>query len=141
MSQHAIIHGNLDSFAEPAEDVFAETLVPQLPEVPFLDNLASLVTALRSSTELVETIDTIRPALPNELYIRVFTGMGETVLELWALLLTDVTTSAYRYEQGVDGEICGLLGGVRVKIVGLIPSDSVPEGVGDHEWTLPEEKA
>lgn len=133
-----IIHGDLES---APEDVFAETVVPLLPEVPFADNLAVLVKALRRNPELAETIYHVCPSLPNQLDIRVFTGMGVTVLELWALLLTDVSTSAYRYEKGVDGEISGEMDGVRVRIVGLIPEDSVPEGAGAHEWTLPEESA
>lgn len=134
VSNHALIHGDLD----PGEDVFAENLVPQLPQTPFADNLTVLAKALRDNTSLAETIYQVCPALENELSIRVFTGAGVTVLELWALLLTGITTSAWRYKEGVDGEICGVLDGVKVKIVGLIPSDSVPEAPGFHEWTLPE---
>ena len=134
MTKHVLIHGDL---TQP-EDVFAETLVPHLPAVPFADNLAVLAKALRHNTSLAETIYHVCPAGENELSIRVFTGMGITVLELWALLLTDITTSAYRYAEGVDGEVCGVLDGVKVKIVGLIPSDSVPGEPGLHEWTLPE---
>lgn len=124
MSSHALIHGDLN---------------PQLPKTPFADNLTVLAKALRHNTSLAETIYQVCPALENELSIRVFTGAGVTVLELWALLLTDVSTSAWRYKDGVDGEISGLLGDVRVRIVGLIPGDAVPEGSGAHEWTLPGE--
>lgn len=137
MTKHVLIHGDLSSL-QPDEDVFAETLVPQLPTVPFADNLAVLAKALRDNTSLAETIYHVCPGAENELSIRVFTGAGVTVLELWALLLTDITTSAWRYKEGVDGEISGVLDGVKVTIVGLIPSDSVPAEPGFHEWALPE---
>lgn len=146
----AIIHGDLNSIAEaspeapevPADvDEFGENVVPVFIEAPFVDGLTVLLTTLRHNPALTETVSHITPSRLTHLDIRVLTGWEVTVLQLWALLLTDVSVSAYRYEHGVDGEISGLLDDVRVRIVGLIPGDSVPEGAGAHEWTLPEEQA
>jgi hypothetical protein len=117
---------------------FAEDLIPKVELPPFTEGLGVLLKTLWLHPELTETISHVTPSMSTHLVLRVLTGWDPTVLGLWALLLTDVSTSAYRYDEGVDGEVSGLLDNVRVRIVGLIPGDSVPEGAGAHEWTLSE---
>lgn len=122
---------------QTAVDDFAQNLIPHLLEVPFADGMAVLVKTLRAYPLLEDTIWDVRPGR-DQLEIRVLGGFGVAVFQMWAPHLTDLSTSAYRYESSVDAEMSGLLRGRRVRIVGLIPADSVPEGAGAHEWTLPE---
>lgn len=123
---------------QPVIDEYAEDLIPVIHHAPFVEALPVLAKTLRENPSLVETIWDVTPSLSSHLNMRVLTDRDEAVLELWALLLTDVSTTAYRYDESVDGEVSGLLDGVRVRIVGLIPGDAIPEGAGQHEWTLPE---
>lgn len=126
------VHGDLD--------VPAENLVPQLPSLPFAEGLVALARVLHRHPELAGTIYHVTPALKTHLEMRVYRGMGIAALEAWAALMTDVSTSSYRYDGHVDGELSGLLEGLPVRIVGSIADDAVPEGAGAHEWTLPEEE-
>lgn len=137
-AQHHIIHGDLDSLTQPAtavEDEFAQNLTVHHEEHPFLESLSVLRTALRHNPTLVETVSHI--ARTSEcVEVRLFTDWDETALELWALLLTDVSTSAERRGDSVFGEVTGLLDSVKVRIIGLIPADAVSEAEGVHEWAL-----
>lgn len=126
---------------QPVIDDYAEDLIPRLPQEPFVQGLSVLLQVLRQHPELVDVIYHVTPGLSHHLEMRVLSGMGYLVFQRWARLLTDVSSSAYRYDEGVDGEISGVLEGIRMRIVGLIPGDAVPEGSGAHEWTLPEETA
>lgn len=143
MTGHMIGHlddaggSEMTAVAEAETDEFAENVVPQIHEAPFVEGLSVLLKVLRDNTSLVETISRIVQTRSSHLELQVFTDWEVTVLQLWALLLSDVSTVAYRYDDAVHGEISGLLNGVRVRIVGAIPGDSVPEGSGQHEWTLP----
>lgn len=126
---------------QPVIDDYAEDLIPDLIRAPFVQGLTVLLKVLRENPSLVETVSRVVRSQSNDIELQVFTDWDVTVLQMWALLLTDVSTVAYRYDGAVHGEISGLLDGVRVRIVGAIPSESIPEGLGQHEWTLPEETA
>ncbi len=128
-SQHELIEGDL------LADEFAENVVPVRTETQFVQSLAVLLSFLRANPSLADTVYLITNSA-NHLTIRVLTGGDLTLLQLWATYLTEVSSTAHRYQGGVDGEVHGLLDGAHVSIVGIIPADSVPEGTGDHEWTL-----
>ncbi len=123
---------------QPVVNDFAEDLIPDFPQTPFVKGLSVLLQVLRRNPDLVDVIYHVTPGLSHHLEMRVLTGKAYELFQRWAALLTDVSTSAYRYDEGVDGEVSGLLENIRVRIVGLIPGDAVPEGSGAHEWTLPE---
>lgn len=123
---------------QPVIDDYAEDMTPQFCEAPFVEGLTVLLKVLRENPSLVETISRVVQSRSSHLELQVFTDWDVTVLQMWALLLEDVSTVAYRYDDAVHGEISGLLNGARVRIVGAIPGDSIPEGSGQHEWTLPE---
>jgi hypothetical protein len=141
MSQHALIQGDLDSLPAQTEDEFAENLIPAQVEAPFVRGLTALLDALRHNSSLVATVSHLARTSSHDFELRLYSEWDDTALRLWALQLADVSTSAERLGDSVYGAITGLLGGARVRIVGLIAGDSVPEGAGEHEWTLPEEKA
>jgi hypothetical protein len=127
---------------QPVIDDFADALVIHLPRQPLLDGLEAVRKTLREHPELTDSVYDIKaPGLMSPLGLRIHTGADIAVFRQWAEVLSDVSTAAYRYEDSVDGEISGLLDNVRVRIVGLIPGDSVPEGSGAHEWTLPKAAA
>lgn len=128
----------MTAVAEVEFDEFAENVAPELQVAPFVEGLTVLLKVLRGNPSLVETISRIVQSRSSHLELQVYTDWEVTVLQLWALLLTDVSTVAYRYDDAVHGEISGLLNGVRVRIVGAIPGDAVPEGSGQHEWALQE---
>ncbi len=132
MTDHAIIHGDLDSLT--SED-YGENVIPVRVEPPFVQNLAVLLSFLRANPSLADTVYLITNSAAA-LNVRVITDENVTVLQLWASYLTEVSSSAHRYTGGVDGEVHGLLDGAHVSIVGIIPDDSVPAEAGDHEWTL-----
>lgn len=129
------------SAMQPVIDDYAEDLIPDLIRAPFVQGLTVLLKVLRENPSLVETVARVVHSRSNDIELQVYTDWDVTVLQVWALLLTDVSTVAYRYDDAVHGEISGLLNGVRVRIVGAIPAESIPEGSGQHEWTLPQETA
>lgn len=134
------IHGDLSPLTEAAEeDEFAENLIPVRVEAPFIRGLAALLQALRANPSLVETVSHLARTSSEDFELRLYSEWDETALRLWALLLTDTTTSAERLGSSVYGEITGRLGNAPVRIVGLISTDSVPDTQGVHKWALPEE--
>lgn len=134
-----IIHGDLSSLTEPEEDEFAENFIPDRVEAPFVRGLDALLKALRDNPSLVETVSHLARTSSEDFELRLYSDWDETALRLWALLLSDSSTSAERLGESVYGEISGRLGDALVRIVGLISADSVPDSQGVHEWTLPEE--